>query len=396
MSQRHLQYWACPDAPRAAYRRRLCPTCSSIDEAAARLYTWVTTQGGERLVTEGGEAEEASSPLRPSHDDAQHVEQEQQKQPEGVQGTTTRTMQPMTVDETDFTKSQSDIEGINLDYLDLNKLRPLSGSTIASSSTQQTAIGSSTIPSKRQSIGQTRDNIPPSQADLELSHRYDPIKMRRISNPNGDYHPLPPGTTFVLPSIDNAPSQQPTTSTPQAKKPQQTTTTKRPPSFQHPILHPTDGPDEAHDPSSSPPDPMNRDVTTTTTTDDNDEDDADAPLNIGALKRTISTLTFDDLTPQTRTAFPASEAPDELPPAYARPRSEVGLPPLMPGCADTDTDELDDDDDEEEEDADGDGDGENRIQGVRQKSVSRGRSRARSLASQVYFGSVRGKIGGRR
>jgi hypothetical protein len=146
---------------------------------------------------------------------------------------------------------------------------------------------------------------------------------------------------------------------------------------------------------------MNRDVTTTTTTttttDDNDEDDADAPLNIGALKRTISTLTFDDLTPKTRTAFPASEAPDELPPAYARPRSEVGLPPLMPGCADTDTDELDDDDDdEEEEDTDRDGNGENRIEGIRQKSVSRGRSRARSLASQVYFGSVRGKIGGRR
>ena len=57
---------------------------------------------------------------------------------------------------------------------------------------------------------------------------------------------------------------------------------------------------------------------------------SDAPLNKGGLKRPISTLTFNDLTPQTRTAFPSSEAAG-VPPAYARPRSEVGLPPVAPG-----------------------------------------------------------------
>ena len=289
---------ACPNFEQELHERRLCSTCKAVDEATFRLYTWIETQGGDRLPTEGGEAEEGSSPLRPGD---QHTEQEQQRprQSSTTQLPATTSGQSGTQGAMKDNQADNEPEAINLDYLDLNKVRPLSGSTIASSSTLPTTIGSSTVPSKRHSRGRPQDE-PPSRANPDINAPFQPVKARRISNPSRAYNILPPGYTPAPLSNENAPIPQANTTLVEGQPAQ------RNPNFRHPIIsNTTDGPTEA-------------------------DDSNQAPLNIGALKRTISTLTFDDLTPETRTAFPASEA-TEVPPAYARPRSEVGLPPLLPG-----------------------------------------------------------------
>lgn len=296
-------------------------------------------------MTEGGEAEEASSPLRPENDEDEDVYHEQEQQPEGAYGTANTSTRPVTANEAEVHESEKETD-VNLDYLDLNKLRPLSGSTIGSSSTLQTAIGSSAVPSKRQSTGKARDETA-SPANLQANPLFEPVKARRISNPSGDYNIITSNTTLANPSSENAPMQQMTTTLVDGQP------AHRNPNFRHPILSATDGPAEEN----------------------NDNDDVS--LNIGALKRTISTLTFDDLTPETRTAFPASEA-TEVPPAYARPRSEVGLPPLLPGVTeDTDMEE------EDEEDPTGMADS------SREGFESRGRLRERPLSSQEYLSRAR-------
>jgi hypothetical protein len=75
--------------------------------------------------------------------------------------------------------------------------------------------------------------------------------------------------------------------------------------------------------------------------------------SIGGLKRTISSLTFADLTPETRTACPPDEA-GRVPPAYARPRNEVGLPPVEGGVGDGEAG-AESEDTELDEDAEGEG-----------------------------------------
>lgn len=315
---------ACPNFEQELHERRLCSTCKAVDEATFRLYTWIETQGGDRLPTEGGEAEEVSSRLRPGD---QHTEQEQQQQ---------------------FSTTQ--VPATNLDYLDLDKVRPLSGSTIASSSTLPTTIGSSAVPSKRHSSGRPQDE-PPSRANPDINAPFQPVKARRMSNPSRAYNTATPGFTPTPLSNEN-------------KTLVEGQPAHRNSNLRHPIISSTtDGPAETDDPNQ-------------------------APLNIGALKRTISTLTFDDLTPQTRTAFPASEA-TEVPPAYARPRSEVGLPPLLPGQT-GDSSEM-------EEDAVAHEGAEGQVDSSREAS-DRGSNRSgeRPLSSQEYLNRARWELMGDR
>ena len=300
---------SCRYLQRETYHRRQCGTCRSVDEASFRLYTWVGSQGGERLVTEGGAAEEGSSPPRPED---QNVDQEQEQQSEVTRMEAEPSTQPATHNFVDGGEAEDESIGINLDYLDLRQLRPLSGSTIASSCTLPTAIGSSTVPSKRQSSGKPRET-PASMGDSEVSAPFQPFKARGVGNPSGDYSNAPAPTTLDSLSDENA---APTATTGEGRAAQQT------PNIRHSVLETIDRPAE---------------------------DDSDAPLNVGALKRTISILSFNELDSETRTAFPASEATD-VPPAYARPRSEVGLPPLLPGVTeDTEMEDAEDTDDDGEE-----------------------------------------------
>jgi hypothetical protein len=235
----------CQNIERETSQRRQCGQCRSLDEATFRLYSWIGSRGASRLETEGGPAEDASSP---SEGDNSEPHQEQ--------------------DDAEIEQTDEEKEPVNLDYLDVYRLRnrPLSGSTVGTSSTIPTVISN---------------------------------------------------------------THQPT-------------------------LANTDGPAE----------------------------DGDAPLNKGALKRTISTLTFDDLTSGTRTAFPASEAAN-VPPAYARPRSEVGLPPLPAG--ENEEAEREDTGEEEEE-------AEDKMERSRSRSGSGVNSRARPLSAQEYLSEARSKF----
>jgi hypothetical protein len=246
--------------------------------------------------------------------------------------------------DSDQSEEESEAEGINLDYLDFRQQRPLSGSTFGSTSTAPTALDTSTVPSKRRSSGQPRDT-PASQTDPEANPPQHAQKARRISNPTGDHNKMTSAITPANLPNQNAAIHELTTRLVKGQIAQ------RNPNFPGPIL--------------SPKDQLALDSN-------------DAPLNIGALKRTISILTFDDLTPDTRTAFPASEA-TEMPPAYARPRSEVGLPPLLSGVtADTDIEEVEEESGAEE------------IR--RPKSLSRGRSRERLPYSQAYLNRKMGRM----
>jgi hypothetical protein len=332
----------CRYACRDSSQRIQCHLCTSLDEASDKLQVFVKTEGGERLYTEGGAAEEASSPPAAEEQGDQHG---QQQQPGAAcVGVEISNAHASDVDP-EQDEEESEAEGINLDYFDFCQQRPLSGSTIGSTSTAPTALDTSTVPSKRQSSGQSRD-ILASQTDPEANTPQHAQKARRISNPSGDHNNMTSGITLAKPSIENAPTHEPTTRLVKGQ------TAQRNLNFPDPILSPTD--------QSAP-------------------DSNDAPLNIGALKRTISTLTFDDLTSDTRTAFPASEATG-VPPAYARPRSEVGLPPLLLGVTeDTDIQEV-----EEEES----GTEERR----RPKSLSRGRSRERLPYSQAYLNRKMGRM----
>lgn len=232
---RRIDPRACQNAAQETSQRRQCGQCRSLDEATFRLYSWVGSRGAPRLVTAGGPAEDASSPSGGDESDTHQEQQDEEK------------------------------ESANVNRLDLDRLRdrPLSGSTVGTTTTAPTVL----------------------------------------SNTN-----------------QAAPSN-------------------------------TDGSAES----------------------------SDAPFNIGALKRTISTLTFDDLTMETRTAFPASEATN-LPPAYARPRSEVGLPPLAPG----ENDEAGMTDTEEE--------GEENIERRRSGSDPRGSVGERPLSAQEYLSEARSKF----
>ncbi len=346
LANRQMHPAACPNLERESHVRKLCSTCRALDEATFRLYTWVETQGGDRLPTEGGESDEGSSPLRPED---QHIEHEQQRQPSSTQLPASASGQSAIERATKDNQAENEPEATNLDYCDLNKVRPLSGSTIASSSTLPTTISTS-IPSKRHSSGRPQDESP-LRANPEIDASFQPATARRVSNPSRVYNTLPPGYTPVSPTNENAPIPQASTTLVEGRPAQ------RNPNFRHSIISSTtDGPAESDDPNQ-------------------------APLNIGALKRTISTLTFDDLTPETRTAFPASEA-TEVPPAYARPRSEVGLPPLLPGQT-GDSSEM-------EEDAEGYEAAEGQADSSREAS-ERGSNRSgeRPLSSQEYLSRAR-------
>ncbi len=338
---------ACPYPERASHVRKLCSTCKSLDEATFRLYTWVETQGGDRLPTEGGDSEDDSPPPRPED---QHIEHEQQPQAPTTRLPATVPGQSAIESATKDNEAENEPEPTDLDYYDLNKVRPLSGSTIASSSTLPTTIGTSAVPSKRHSSGRPHDE-PSTRANIEIDASFQPAKARRISNPSRVYNTLPPGYTPVPPINENVPVPQASTALAEGRLAQ------RNPNFCHSIISSTtDGATETDDPNQ-------------------------APLNIGALKRTISSLTFDDLTPETRTAFPASEA-TEVPPAYVRPRSEVGLPPLLLGQT-GDSSEM-------EEDAEGDGGAEGQADSSMEAS-ERGsnRSEERPLSSQEYLSRAR-------
>ncbi|ERF69907.1 hypothetical protein EPUS_05451 [Endocarpon pusillum Z07020] len=356
LNNRQMHPATCPSFEQELHERRLCSTCKAVDEATFRLYTWIETQGGDRLPTEGGEAEEGSSPLRPG---GQHTEQEQQQQRQSstTQLPATASSQSGTQSAMKDNPAEIEPEATNLDYLDLNKVRPLSDSTIASSSTLPTTIGSSAVPSKRHSCGRPQDQ-PPSLVKPDINAPFQPVKARRMSNPSGAYNTVPPGFIPAPLSNENAPILQANTTLVEGQ-PAQRNLNFRPPI----ISSTTDGPTEA-------------------------DDSNQASLNIGALKRTISTLTFDDLTPRTRTAFPASEA-TEVPPAYARPRSEVGLPPLLPGQT-GDSSEM-------EEDAVGHEGAEGQADSSREAS-DRGSNRSgeRPLSSQEYLSRARLELMGDR
>jgi hypothetical protein len=329
----------CRYACRDSSQRIQCHLCTSLDEASDKLQVFIKTEGGERLYTEGGAAEEASSPPAAEGQVDQHG---QQQQPGAACiGAEISNAYASDVDP-DQNEAESEAEGINLDHFDFRHQRPLSGSTFGSTSTAPTALDTSTVPSKRQSSGQPRDTLA-SQTDPEANTPQHTQKARRISNPAGDHNNMTSAITLANLSNRNAPVHEPTTRLVQEQ------IVQRNPNYPGPIVSPKD---------KSAPDSNN------------------APLNIGALKRTISILTFDDLTPDTRTAFPPSEA-TEIPPAYARPRSEVGLPPLLSGITgDTDIEE-------EERGAEG---------MRRPKSLLRGRSRERLPYSQAYLNRKMGRM----
>lgn len=306
-----------------------------MDEATQRLHFWIKRQGGARLVTEGGPAGEASSPSTAEEEDDQ---QEQQQQPDVESSTADTDAGPAADDQPEGDEAEDIIGGINLDYLDLRQPRPLSGSTLASSSTLPTAFGNSTLPSKRQSSGKPRD-VAALPGDIEVDSAVSESKKQGISNPNRDYSIGTAATTHAGPSNENAPVQQTTARLIEGH------TGRINPTSGHSIVPTTQQPSQGS---------------------------INAPHDTAGLKRTISTLTFDDLTPLTRTAFPPSEATN-IPPAYARPRSEVGLPPLLPG----EKDDADEEDVEEEE-----------TEGAA-TSWPRGRLRGRPLSSQDYCRRLR-------
>lgn len=286
------------------------------------------------MVTEGGAAEEASSPLDAEEQSGQQAHQQQQ--PEAVGMAATASIRPISAGGSD---AEDMTQGISFDHFKLPKLRPLSGSTIGSSSTGPTAIGSSAIPSKRQSTGLLPREEGAPQGGVQVNTTQHTRKTSRISDLNPDSDTITAVTTLANLSKKNAPSRQMSSTLPGGHATQC-----------NPALANTNQPAEANN---------------------NNNRKDEAPLNIGCLKRTISTLTFDDLTPETRTAYPASEAP-ETPPAYARPRSEVGLPPLLPGVKE----------DSEMEDAE---DGDEGEEGPRRRS----RERERGFSAQEYLRNAR-------
>ncbi len=314
-------------------QRRKCGLCRTLDEASHRLDFWIRTQGGERLVTEGGAAEEMSSPPRADDDQGVHQEQPQQPQVPHVTDTFNRRAAD---DYAQGDEADDEKEPINLDYLDLNKLRPLSGSTVGSSSTAPTAFGSSAVRSKRESTGKPQETAA-SLGDADVNTPLQAHKVRHVSNPCTDYSIGPAAATLHHFHTENAPIEQPSTTMVEGQ------TVQPNPTVSYPILP---------------------------TTEQYAEESNNAPLNIGALKRTISTLTFDDLTPGTRTACPPFEAND-TPPAYARPRSEVGLPPLLPDVKEG----------TEIEDA-AEGDENDTVERSRSGFRPRGRSRERTISAQ--------------
>lgn len=301
-----------------------------MDEASQRLQIWIKRQGGERLVTAHGAAEESNSPLTPEQDDDQ-LEQQQ------AQVGSLRADPWMGAAAANYTggdEAEHVMHRTNLGHLHLHQPRSLSGSTLASSSTLPTAFGNSTLPSKRQSSGKPRD-APAMPSDVGFDGPVSEVEIPRVSNPS-ETRTMGPATTMRASLFDeNAPTQHVPSGLLKGQAAQ------RNPSSKHAIPSSTRQPAEAS---------------------------VKASRNMGGLKRTISTLTFDDLTPSTRTAFPPSEATD-VPPAYARPRSEVGLPPLLPGEKDeADTDEVE----EDQSDAAG-------------TSLSSGLFRGRPLSSQYYL-----------
>lgn len=283
-----------------------------MDEISHRLDFWVRTRGGERLVTEGGEAEERSSPPRAG----EHSEQHEQlgNRPAALEEHSL----PDANSSTEHDQIEEGMMGKGIKYVNLDKVRPLRGSTVGSCSTAQTiVVGNSGILSKRLSGPQTYDTTA-ALSDLEANTQpYEYIRRRTSNSLSGEYNDPTEATQSADFSNENAIVRQPSTTVVEGK------TAQRNPNFHHAILSSADQP-----PSE-------------------DNTNINAPLNLGGLKRTISTLTFDELTPETRTAFPASEAIEALP-AYVRPRSEVGLPALLPGVMERI--EYDDDDEDMEQD----------------------------------------------
>jgi hypothetical protein len=311
-----------------------------MDTTSDRLTEWVKRVGGEQLPTEGGDAEDVLSPSTPGQRSMQPERQQQLK----ASGIAVDLVDSAAADDIkaedgpDHVKAENRTDVSNPDYLEGRKLRPLSGSTVGSSITDLTANGSSAIPSKRHSSGNPREVLT-SQPYFELDAPPHISKARRVGS--ADRADTTIATEAIVnPFDENTPLRQPTTTFVEGS------TARRNPSFHHPIL---------------------------ATTDQSSEDDSEAPRNIGCLKRTISILDFENLTPETRTACPPSEATD-VPPAYARPRSEVGLPPLP---LKEEEEELD------EQDSEGD-------DGKEERGRSRSRSRSkRPLSAQEYLSKAR-------
>lgn len=296
--------------------RKECQVCWSLHEASHRLYTWVATQGGARLPTAGGPTEDESSP---SGDERDGHNDEHRRQADAEGRMVHKEQQLLSSSEDDpyqageptsqelarDLKGKEENESTNPNV----RWRPLSGSTVASSGTAPTANCTSSLPSKRQSSGKTQEATPLlvgaevntlSQTQNAQSPNEARSQVRRDDN----------AAVAVETSNEKGKALQLSTDPAEGQTGQETPTPKNP------------------DKSSS-------------ATPGHQNDDG-GPSNIGALKRTISILTFDDLTEETRTACPAGEATN-LTPAYARPRSEVGLPPL-PFTDNGSSDEDDDND----------------------------------------------------
>lgn len=346
----------CRNARREMSQRRQCALCRSLAEVSDRLRRWIISQAADRLMTDGGAAEEASSPPAAEDHSAHLVQQQRQgadqqvyhqdnKDPverAGSEGFTAGTTpRPVANDDAQDPEARS----INLEHPN-RRDRPLSGSTMGCSSTAPTALGSSSVTYKRESGGKPQEAYA-SQAGFEVQTLAQADQARHVNNPSKGYYTSAAATTLGCLSNENTPMAP--ANTVQAGGP----TTQSTSDFRHPIL-PLSAIDRPAEASGS------------------------LPLSTGALKRTISSPTFGDLTPQTRTACPPSEATN-VPPAYARPRNEVGLPPL-PLRASQNKEAEDIDDDEKETAQRG------RLRPrPRPRSASGSGSRERSASAQEYL-----------